>query len=333
MSTAARRYFLRGQRFLELGELDQAIEALGSAVDLAPHFIDARLAHATALSRLGDVPRAAQTLRAGLGHARTDPARAALWLSLGEVLTVGGDFVAAEDAFNQAALHPAWARRAAAGRARVHAKSGRPAEAIANLLRAVGRASLVLIALGLLGAGATACKDKKEDKPPPAAPAPPPAKPPDAGIAPDPIAGLPPASITREKRDLAEKVLAHMESIAAAGDASQGDCTAAAAAMKALMEKARADIEALDELREGGTDKAARQWFEKAYGHRMMGVMSKVMGIAGKCKDNPAFQTAMADSPFARKKKPPPAASAPPDAPASPPAKTEPPASGVEETR
>ena len=193
MSTAARRYFLRGRRFLELGELDQAIEALGSAVDLAPHFIDARLAHATALSRLGDVPRAAQTLRAGLAHARTEPARAALWLSLGEVLTAGGDFIAAEDAFNQAGLQPAWAQRAAAGRARVHAKSGRPADAIANLLRAVGRASLLLAALASLAA-APACKDKKEDKPPPAAPAPPPAKPPDAGIAPDPIAGLPPPS-------------------------------------------------------------------------------------------------------------------------------------------
>ena len=333
MSTAARRYFLRGRRFLELGDLEQAIEALGSAIDLAPHCIDARLAHAAALSRLGDVPRAAQTLRAGLGHARTEPARAALWLSLGEVLTASGDFIAAEDAFNQAGLHPAWARRAAAGRARVHAKSGRPADAIANLLRAVGRASALLAAIALVGAGAVACKDKKEDKPPPAAPAPPPAKPADAGIVPDPIAGVPPPSITREQRELAEKVLAHMESIAAAGDASQGDCNAAAAAMKALMEKARADIEALDQLREAGTDKAARQWFEKAYGQRMMGVMSKVMSVAGKCKDNQSFQAAMADSPFARPRKPPPAASAPPDAPASPPARTEPPASAVEQTQ
>ncbi|HEU5060637.1 MAG TPA: tetratricopeptide repeat protein [Kofleriaceae bacterium] len=328
MSTAARRYYLRGRRSLELGELDQAIEALASAIDLAPHFIDARLAHATALSRLGDVPRAAQTLRAGLGHARSEPARAALWFSLGEVLTAGGDFIAAEDAFDQAAIHPAWTQRAAAGRARVHAKSGRPADAIASLLRAVGRASVVLLALAA-AAGAAACKGK-EEKPPPAAPPPPLARPPDAGIQPDPVAGLPPPSITREKRELAEKVLAHMESIAAAGDASQGDCTAAAAAMKALMEKARPDIEALDAIRnDGGTDKAARQWFEKAYGHRMMTVMTRVMGIAGKCKDHPAFQAAMADSPFARKRKPPPAASAPPDAPASPPAGTEPPVTGA----
>lgn len=329
MSTAARRYYLRGRRSLELGELDQAVESLASAIDLAPHFIDARLAHATALCRLGDVPRAAQTLRAGLGHARTAPARAALWFSLGEVLTTGGDFPAAEDAFNQAALHPAWAERAAAGRARVHAKSGRPADAIASLLRAVGRGAALVLA-ALLATAAGACKDKKEEKPAPAA-APPPARPPDAGIAPDPIAGLPPPSITREKRELAEKVLAHMEAIAAAGDASQGDCTAAAAAMKALMDKARPDIEAMDAMREDGADKAARQWFEKAYGQRMMTVMTRVMGIAGKCKNDVAFQAAMADSPFSRRRKPPPAS--PPDAPAAPPAKTEPPAAGVEQTR
>lgn len=139
MSTAARRYFLRGRRSLELGEIEPAIEALASAIDLAPHFTDARLAYAAALGRLGDVPRAAQTLRAGLGHARSAPARAALWLALGEVLTTGGDFVAADDAFGQAALHPAYAARAAAGRARLLAKSGRASEAIASLLVAVGR--------------------------------------------------------------------------------------------------------------------------------------------------------------------------------------------------
>jgi hypothetical protein len=55
------------------------------------------------------------------------------------VMTMGGDFLGAEDAFNQAALHPAYASRAAAGRGRVMAKTGRNGEAIASFLRAVGR--------------------------------------------------------------------------------------------------------------------------------------------------------------------------------------------------
>src|SRR5690606_21671186 len=118
VSTAARRYYLRGRAALERGDTEQAIESLASALDLASHFTDARLAYAVALCRVGDTPRAAQTLRAGLAHARTDAARAALWTQLGEVLTLGGDFPGAEDAFAQADQHPAWAGRAAAGRAR-----------------------------------------------------------------------------------------------------------------------------------------------------------------------------------------------------------------------
>jgi len=136
MSTAARRYYERGMGALGRNEPDQAIDALASAIDLAPHFIDARLAYAVALCRLGDMPRAAQTLRAGLGRARTAPARAALCMTLGEVLTSAGDFPAAEDAFAQAESHPATAARAAAGRARVLAKTGHYGDAVAALLRA-----------------------------------------------------------------------------------------------------------------------------------------------------------------------------------------------------
>ena len=302
MSTAARRYYLRGRRSLEVGEIEQAIESLASAIDLAPHFIDARLAHATALCRLGDVPRAAQTLRAGLGHARTEPARAALWLSLGEVLTSGGDFVAAEDAFGQAALHPAYARRAAAGRARVQGKSGRAGEAIASLLRAVGRASMVLALV--LGTG-SACKGSEEEKPAAApvqpAPAPEPPKPIDTA---DPAAGAPPASVSAEKKAMAEKVLAHMEAIAAAGESNQNDCKIAASAMKVAMDRARGDIAEMEKMKSEAPDKEARQWFEKAYGGRMMSIMGKVINIANKCKADPDFQKAMADSPFSGHKKP-----------------------------
>jgi tetratricopeptide (TPR) repeat protein len=309
MSTAARRYYLRGRRSLELGEIEPAIESLASAIDLAPHFIDARIAHATALCRLGDVPRAAQTLRAGLGHARTEPARAALWLSLGEVLTTGGDFIAAEDAFNQAALHPAYASRAAGGRARVLAKSGRTADAIHSLLRAVGRASVLLLALALPG-----CKgggEKPKEKPPAPAPAPPPPAP----APPDPTilaAGEPPPSVTPEHKALAEKVLADMETIAAVGDASQGNCKAVAAAMKAEMDKARPDIEAMEKIEHEATDKDARAWFERAYGSRMMSLMGKIINVAKSCREDPDFQAAMADSPFGKQK------SAPPPTPPAP---------------
>jgi tetratricopeptide (TPR) repeat protein len=136
MSSAARRYYARGAAALDRGEPDQAMEALAAALDLAPRFTDARLAYAVALCRLGDTPRAAQTLRAGLGHARSAPARAALSLTLGEVLTTGGDFPGALDAFGQAAQHEPLAARAAAGRARALAKAGRYADAVAELLRA-----------------------------------------------------------------------------------------------------------------------------------------------------------------------------------------------------
>jgi tetratricopeptide (TPR) repeat protein len=314
MSIASRRYYLRGRRSLELGEADQAIESLASAIDLAPHFIDARLAYAVALCRVGDVPRASQTLRAGLGHARTEPARAALWLSLGEVLTMGGDFLGAEDAFNQAALAPAYASRAAAGRGRVYAKSGRAGDAIASFLRAVGRgvttAVVIVVALGL---PATACKS--DDKPATTAPAPTstptPVKPVEKAPVADPAAGEPPSSVTPERKALAEKVLAHMEAIATAGDTNQADCKRAAAAMKAEMDKAKTAIAEMDKMKNEAPDQAARQWFEKAYGIRMTSVMGKVIGVANKCKADPDFQAAMANSPFTKKTPDAPAPAAP----------------------
>lgn len=139
MSAVARRYYLRGRAALDRNDTEEAIEALASAIDLAPHSCDARLAYAVALCRIGDTPRAAQTLRSGIAHARTDKARSALFFQLGEVLTQGGDFPGALDAFEQAAMNPAWAARAAAGKARVLAKTGSYSEAIAQLSKAVGR--------------------------------------------------------------------------------------------------------------------------------------------------------------------------------------------------
>lgn len=136
MSTAARRYFLRGTAALESGDLDGAIEGLSAAVDLSPRFVAARLAYAAALARRGDCPRAAQTLRAGLGRPATATERSALWASLGDVLVRAGDFPGAEDAYAQLAGDPRFAARAAAGRARALATTGRYAESFASLREA-----------------------------------------------------------------------------------------------------------------------------------------------------------------------------------------------------
>ena len=136
MSTVARRYYLRGRSSLEANDLDAAIEALSSAVDLAPTFAAARVALAAALARFGDCPRAAQVLRAGLSRPVPAASRALLWASLGDVLAQSGDFPGAEEAYVHAEGDPAFAKRAAAGRARIHAKLGRYPEAFAELAKA-----------------------------------------------------------------------------------------------------------------------------------------------------------------------------------------------------
>lgn len=133
MSAVARRYYVRGRAALEKADYEGAIEALRAAVDLVPQFSSARVAYAVALARYGDCPRAAQTLRAGLGRPATPVARAAMWATLGDVLTAGGDFPGAEDAFRQANAEPQLVARAAAGLARVYAKQGRYADSFAQL--------------------------------------------------------------------------------------------------------------------------------------------------------------------------------------------------------
>ncbi len=136
MSVVARRYYKRGMKSLTAGNPEVAAESLRSAIDVAPRFSSARVAYAVALARLGDTPRAAQTLRAGLGRKCTQISEAAMWATLGDVLTLGGDFHGALDAFGQAARHPAFVARAASGKARVHGKLGQYSEAISQLLLA-----------------------------------------------------------------------------------------------------------------------------------------------------------------------------------------------------
>ena len=136
MSAVARRYYARGVQAIGSGELQIAVEQLQAAVDLAPMFGDARVAFAVALAKFGDAPRAANVLRTGLGRAVSPVGVAALWATLGDVLTLAGDFFGAEDALRKAATHPDFAVRAASGLARVYAKLGRYPDAVAQLKRA-----------------------------------------------------------------------------------------------------------------------------------------------------------------------------------------------------
>lgn len=137
MSTAARRYYLRGKSALDAGDLDGALEGLSAAVELSPGFVAARLAYAAALARRGDCPRAAQTLRGGITRSGvTATERRAMLASLGDVLVRGGDFPGAEQAYAQLDGDSRFAARAAAGRARVAAKTGDYAASFAALRRA-----------------------------------------------------------------------------------------------------------------------------------------------------------------------------------------------------
>ncbi|MEZ4358691.1 MAG: tetratricopeptide repeat protein [Kofleriaceae bacterium] len=136
MSAVARRYYERGAASLAQGDLENALEALRAALDLCPAFGDARIAYAVALARSGDCPRAATVLRAGVPRATSPVSAAAMWATLGDVLTLGGDFFGAEDAFDHAIRTPGFEARAAAGYARVYAKTQRLPEMAKALLRA-----------------------------------------------------------------------------------------------------------------------------------------------------------------------------------------------------
>jgi len=136
VSSVARRYYERGRASLETGDLESAQEALRAALDLAPAFGNARVAYAVAVARAGDCPRAAAVLRAGLGRASSPISAAAMHATLGDVLTLGGDFFGAEEAFTTARQTPGFEVRAAAGLARVYARLGRYRDMAEQLKRA-----------------------------------------------------------------------------------------------------------------------------------------------------------------------------------------------------
>jgi tetratricopeptide (TPR) repeat protein len=133
VSSVARRYYERGRASLETNDLESAQEALRAALELAPNFGNARVAYAVALAKAGDPPRAATILRHGLGRASSPISAAAMQATLGDVLTLGGDFFGAAEAFEQARAVPGFEVRAAAGLARVYARLGRFADMAAQL--------------------------------------------------------------------------------------------------------------------------------------------------------------------------------------------------------
>jgi len=136
MSSVARRYYERGRQALDNNDLESAQESLRAALDLAPSFGNARIAYAVAVARAGDGPRAAQILRHGLGRASSRISAAAMHATLGDVLTLSGDFFGAEEAFQQAAQTPGFEARVASGLARVYARLGRYKDMATQLKRA-----------------------------------------------------------------------------------------------------------------------------------------------------------------------------------------------------
>lgn len=135
-ATVARRYFVRAHAELARGEHEAAAESFRAAMDLVPTFLSARLGYAAALVRLGDTPRAAQVLRAGIPRASSSRGRSALLQMLGDVLIAGGDFFGAEDAYRQVGELEPGSVAAASGLARVQAKLGRYADSFGSLLLA-----------------------------------------------------------------------------------------------------------------------------------------------------------------------------------------------------
>lgn len=136
MSAQARRYYERGRASLDSGDLESAQQALSSALQLAPNFGNAIVAYGVALARAGDAPRAAAVLRSGIPRASSKISAAAMYATLGDVLTLSGDFFGAEDAFNKAGETPGFEARVASGLARVYSRLGRYRDMAQALQRA-----------------------------------------------------------------------------------------------------------------------------------------------------------------------------------------------------
>lgn len=102
----------------------------------------------------------------------------------------------------------------------------------------------------------------------------------------------PPASAgaytpTAEDRRLAEQVVAVIEQMAAAAEASANDCDKGAAELKVIVDKNRPLIEAANKMDD---DAGRRKWVEDTYGTRMQGAMQKIMPLAMKCQGHAGFK-------------------------------------------
>lgn len=130
----ARRYYLRGAEALQRREHDEAMGDFQAALELCPHFYEARVGVALALCRQGESARAANLLRGRLAEATELAERVALSQALAEALIASRDLLGAERALAEAVAG------GAAGLhdplARLRARSGRFSEAFAELLKA-----------------------------------------------------------------------------------------------------------------------------------------------------------------------------------------------------
>jgi Tfp pilus assembly protein PilF len=137
-AAVARRYFVRGREHLRRGELDDAQREFTAAVELDNGYAEARIGLALTLVRV-DPPRAQSTLRTGLNRATRPAERQALLCALADAQLVGGDFLGAEDSYNEALKLPGTPPKIHDRLARLRAKTGRISDALDELRQAVAK--------------------------------------------------------------------------------------------------------------------------------------------------------------------------------------------------
>jgi hypothetical protein len=208
----------------------------------------------------------------------------------------------------------------------------------------------VALAAVTLAAMAGGCK-KEEAKPVPTpaepkaadAPAPPPAEPgavqpaapaaaqaPEAGAATpavpaQPIApadpGKRPTSITDAHIAIADRIIAATNKFADLLDAASSDCRKATAVIRKSGGEMKAAMGEAETLQvQLNSDPAAMQWFQKAYGPRMMGAINKLGFVVGQCRKDKDFEVAFKELDIGGSRQEPKMTNTPPTPPEAPPA-------------
>lgn len=174
-----------------------------------------------------------------------------------------------------------------------------------------------LFVLVLIATLAIGCKKEKKSEPAagtaatdttqpteaakPGEPTTPPADPAADPVAADPnaadpaaAAGARPASVTDEHVALAEKMVTAMTQFGDALKTAGTDCKAATAAVKAFGPKLKPIMDEASKV-QAATDKdpAAKEWFDKTYGPKVMAAMSPMMTTAQACQKDKDFMAAM----------------------------------------